>query len=300
MRTVGLMRSALTPLSHSLPVRSPLLVAGCAPHVFHNKSVASAKGLPNTVLARILLVTVWLTCAVSAHAATWYVNKSAAGGSTGSDWNNAWTDLSKINWSSVSPGDTIYVAGGSYGYFNVGKSGTASAPITIRRVRTSDAIPVLAAGWKSAFDSQVVQSVPKGHTGIYIGQGIGSFLTVDGRVSAGWRINISDASTGVEIDQAAASNVAFRYIQVNGPGVINETGDVRGFDLTPTTGTMSNITVSHCEVMNGCDAAMYLTLANNVLVEYCSFHGQDSLNPAQFHTNVIYCGGIANSTFSLQ
>src|SRR3979411_2392721 len=191
MRTLGLMRSALTPLSHSLPVRSPLLVAGCALDVFPNKSVAPAKGLPNTVLARILLVTVWFMCAVSAHAATWYVNKSAASGSTGSDWNNAWTDLSKINWSSVSPGDTIYVAGGSYGYFNVEKSGTALAPITIRRVRASDAIPVLSAGWKSAFDSQVVQTVPKGHTGIYISQGIGSFLTIDGRVNAGWRINIS-------------------------------------------------------------------------------------------------------------
>jgi hypothetical protein len=60
---------------------------------------------------------------------------------------------------------------------------------------------------------------------------------------------------------------------------------------------MSNITVSHCEVMNGCDAAMYLTLADHAVVEYCSFHGQDSLNPAQFHTNVIYCGQITNGTF---
>jgi hypothetical protein len=59
---------------------------------------------------------------------------------------------------------------------------------------------------------------------------------------------------------------------------------------------MSNITVSHCEAMNGCDAAMYLTLADNALVEYCSFHGQDSLNPAQFHTNVIYCGQTTNSS----
>jgi len=234
---------------------------------------------------------------MSAHAAFWYVNRSATGANIGADWNNAWTDFSKIDWSSVSPGDTIYVAGGSYGYFTVGASGTASAPITIERVRASDPVAVLAAGWNPAFDSQVVQTVPKGQTGIYINQGIGSFLTVDGRVNAGWRINISDASSGVEIDQAAATNVTLNYIQVNGPGVITETGDVRGFDLTPTNGKMSNITVSHCGVMNGCDAAMYLTLADNAVVEYCSFHGQDSLNPAQFHTNVIYCGQITNSTF---
>jgi Right handed beta helix region len=292
------MKPGFLQIFHQLPVGLPFLGARCAVDGFRNKSAASNKYAPKIARAGIILFAIlWLMCAVSAHAAFWYVNRSAAGASTGSDWNNAWTDFSKINWSSVSPGDTIYVAGGSYGYFTIGKSGTASAPITIKRVRASDTTAVLTAGWKAGFDSQVIQNVPTDHSGIYIGQGIGSFLTVDGRVNAGWRINISDASSGVEIDQAAATNVTLRYIQVNGPGVITETGDVRGFDLTPTNGKMSNITVSHCEVMNGCDAAMYLTLADNALVEYCSFHGQDSLNPAQFHTNVIYCGTITNSTF---
>jgi Right handed beta helix region len=276
-----------------LPVRLPFLVPSRAIDDFLNKSAIYTAGSSKIILTAVI----WLMCAISAHAAFWYVNRSATGANIGADWNNAWTDFSNIDWSRVSPGDTIYVAGGSYGYFTVGASGTASAPIAIKRVRASDPVAVLAAGWNPAFDSQVVQTVPKGQTGIYINQGIGSFLTVDGRVNAGWRINISDASSGVEIDQAAATNVTLKYIQVNGPGVITETGDVRGFDLTPTNGKMSNITVSHCEVMNGCDAAMYLTLADNAVVEYCSFHGQDSQNPAQFHTNVIYCGQITNSTF---
>jgi len=291
------MKPGFLHLFHLLPVGSPFLVARCVLDDFHNKPAASTKGSPKTVRTGILFAIVWLMCAMSAHAAVWYVNRSATGANIGADWNNAWTDFSKINWSSVSPGDTIYVAGGSYGYFTAGKSGTASAPITIKRVRASDTTAVLASGWKPGFDSQVIQTVPTDHTGIYINQGIGSFLTVDGRIDAGWRINIADNSSGVEIDQAAATNVTLRYIQVNGPGLITETGDVRGFDLTPTSGTMSNITVQHCEVMNGCDAAMYLTLADHALIENCSFHGQNSLNPAQFHTNVIYCGKITNSTF---
>jgi hypothetical protein len=290
------MKQGRSHLFHLLPVGSPFLGVRCLVDGFHNQPAESTKG-SKTLQTSILLAIMWLTCAMSARAAVWYVNHSATGANIGSDWNNAWTDFSKINWSNVSPGDTIFVAGGSYGFFTAGKSGTASAPITIERVRASDAVAVLAAGWKSAFDSQVVQSVPKGHSGINITQGIGSFLTVDGRVDAGWRINISDASSGVEVDQAAATNVALRHIQVNGPGIIAETGDTRGFDLTPTNGKMSNITVSHCEVMNGCDAAMYLTLADYALIENCSFHGQDSLNPAQFHTNVIYCGQTTNSTF---
>src|SRR5258708_34631336 len=71
-----------------------------------------------------------------------------------------------------------------------------------------------------------------------------SFVTIEGRRDAGWRINISDASSGVEIDQAAASNVTLRYIQVNGPGMIVESGDVREFNLTPKTGRISNLTVA--------------------------------------------------------
>jgi hypothetical protein len=242
----------------------------------------------------------WLLWALStsANAANWYVNSAASGNCNGVDWTNAWCNWSSIKWASINPGDTIYVAGGVYaGQLTIGRSGRPKSPITIERARSTDAAATSATGWKPSFDSQVVHNVPRGQAGIYINEGIGSFVTIDGRRDAGWRINISDASNGVEIDQAAASNVTFRYIQVNGPGVIMETGDVRGFNLTPKRGRMSNIVVSHCEVLNGCDAAMYLNLADNVLVEYCSFHGQDSKNPAQYHTNVIYCGTITNSTF---
>jgi Right handed beta helix region len=243
-----------------------------------------------------LLIFVIPLVATTGVASTWFVNKDANGTGNGASWTDAWKDFNTIIWNNVNPGDTIYVAGGSYTYFTVGKSGTSGNVIAIKRVLSTDPVTNVA-GWKPAYDSPVIQTVPKGQSGIYINQGVGSFLTVDGRVNAGWRINISDNSNGVEIDQFAATNVTLRYIQVNGPGVITETGDVRGFDLTPTNGRMSNVTVSHCEVMNGCDAAMYLTLADHALVEYCSFHGQDSQNPAQFHTNVIYCGIVTNSTF---
>jgi hypothetical protein len=100
-------------LFHLPPVGSPFLVARCVLDGFHNKPAASFKGSPKTVLASILFAIVWLMCAMSASAAVWYVNRSATGANIGADWNNAWTDFSKIHWSRVSPGDTIYVAGGS-------------------------------------------------------------------------------------------------------------------------------------------------------------------------------------------
>ena len=237
------MKPGFLQIFHILPVGSPFLAAGYVLDRFHNKPAESTKGSPKTIRASILLAIVWLMCAMSTHSAVWYVNHSATGANIGSDWNNAWTDFSRINWSSVSPGDTIFVAGGSYGYFATGKSGTASAPITIERVRSSDAIAVLAAGWQPAFDSQVVQTVPKGHSGIYINQGIGSFLTVDGRVNAGWRINISDNSNGVEIDQAAAKATKFIFNLCEPPPLFPSPGRRSG---TKRTGASSRVSRSPC------------------------------------------------------
>src|SRR6266404_2031582 len=156
------MKPGFSQLFYVLPVGSPFLAAGWVFDGFHNKPAESTTGSPKSIQASILFAIVWLMCAMSAPAAVWYVNHSATGANIGSDWNNAWTDFSRIDWSSVSPGDTIFVAGGSYGYFATGKSGTASAPIRIERVRSSDAIAVLAPGWKRSEERRVVQTVPKG------------------------------------------------------------------------------------------------------------------------------------------
>jgi hypothetical protein len=196
----------------------------------------------------------------------------------------------------VSSGDTIYVAAGTYGALVIGKSGSAGSPIILERVRSTDVAATSAAGWKSTYDGQVVQTVSSGNVGIQF-YNVGGYFTVDGRISAGWKINYSDNSTGVEIGGSGPSNVTLRYIQAWGPGVINQSGDVRGFDLTPASGSMNNLVMQYCEVGNGGDSCMYLTLANNALIEHCLFHDADAQNEATFHPNVIYTGRITNSTF---
>jgi hypothetical protein len=178
----------------------------------------------------------------------------------------------------------------------IGKSGVSGSPIILERVRATDVAATGAPGWTSTYDGQVVQTVTAGNSGISF-SGLGSYFTIDGRIPAGWKINYSDNSDGVEIGGSAPANVTLRYIQAWGPGVINETGDVRGFDLTPTTGSLDHLVMQYCEAGNGGDSCVYLNMANNALIEHCLFHDADAKNEATFHSDVIYCGKVTNSTF---
>ncbi len=80
-------------------------------------------------------------------AQTFYVSRTGSNGD-GRSWGAAWNELDTINWAVVQPGDTIVIDGGPTvcpalgpGYncgmtynstLTIGKSGTSSAPITIR------------------------------------------------------------------------------------------------------------------------------------------------------------------------
>jgi hypothetical protein len=42
-----------------------------------------------------------------------FVNRDATGSNNGTSWTNAWTNLSSINFASLTAGDTVYVSGGT-------------------------------------------------------------------------------------------------------------------------------------------------------------------------------------------
>lgn len=122
-----------------------------------------------------------LALAQPANAANWYVRPSSNGANNGIDWNNAWS-TSSINWASVQPGDTIWLAGGTYASpLNPQANGTAQNLIYVKRVLSTDAVPVSTPGWNSSFDSQVIIAPSSGNVVYYSTQNTGNYMYFDGR-----------------------------------------------------------------------------------------------------------------------
>lgn len=129
-------------------------------------------------------------------ATNWYVYKNASGSNNGTSWTNAWKSFSNINWSSIQPGDYIYISGGTdslvySGSLSPNKSGTKANRIRI---------------WAGKYSPN-----PSGHSGRVIIEGDSynihiqnaSYLWVKGlelRNANSHAVNIEDNSTGIIID----------------------------------------------------------------------------------------------------
>lgn len=82
------------------------------------------------------LILVFLNATGLCFANTWYVDRAlTASANDGKSWSTAWTNLDRINWRAIRPGDVIEIAKGDYSEQSrlaIGSSGTSNAPIVIR------------------------------------------------------------------------------------------------------------------------------------------------------------------------
>ncbi|MEK0081737.1 right-handed parallel beta-helix repeat-containing protein [Benzoatithermus flavus] len=77
----------------------------------------------------------------AAHATNFYVDNAVPSSGNGTSWASAWKGFSRINWSVIRPGDTIYISGGPgvsasktyYETLTIGASGSSAGPITIAK-----------------------------------------------------------------------------------------------------------------------------------------------------------------------
>ena len=256
----------------------------------------------------VLLLAGLLLFGFSARASNWYVRSGGAGSGSGADWNNA-SSLSGVPWSSVKPGDTIWLAGGNYSdALSIGASGTAGNYIYIKRVRSTDATPVAAAGWNSSFDSQVVVAPSSTFPCAWNGpNALGSYVYMDGRLDSGISFRLSNLSGAsypgaVYFGQAVSglSFVTLTNIDIAGPvpsGAITYSGNsyisALSFRGGPYGGSgifVTDITVTQCRIHGAFDLILLIGV-QRALFDHCQFYDCpfDS-GPEANHPNIAEWG----------
>ena len=181
-----------------------------------------------------------------------YVRQGASGSNSGSNWTNAWSDVTQINWNSVKPGDSIWIAGGTYGQLTIGKSGTTNNAIYIARVRSTNAVPASAPGWNSSYDSTVIINLVNGSGGY-------SWWTLDGQVPYGGIIVTNPTVTtgnGIELGNTGPEN----YISLLN---LDDAGSVQD-----GVGGSQDIRALNFNLQ---------TPSHGLYVAWCAFHNYDTL-----------------------
>jgi hypothetical protein len=226
----------------------------------------------------------------------WYVCASAPGAQTGVDWNNAWTNTTGINWPMLQPGDSIWIAAGTYDRLVIGASGTPGNPIYIARVRSTNAAPVAAPGWNSRFDSTVIINTVNGSGGM-------SYWTLDGQVPYGGIVITNPANNtlnGIELGNASPENNISLMNLDNAGWVQSSRGgdgtDARGLNFNfANTIECSNLYVGFCRFHN------YNTLVNGSGMAGATFEHNKFYNNfnggAGDHPNVIQTEASTNWVF---
>lgn len=226
---------------------------------------------------------------------SWYVRSSSQGSGSGKDWNNAWS-LSSIVWSSVQPGDTIWVAGGNYGGLKTLKNGAAGKPIYIKKVTSSDITPVSAAGWNASFDSQAVLS---GNPVWFDTANTGSYLYFDGGKPDGFKFTFNGSSFGscaVFFSAGGMHDITFTNIDMAGPGgstAYNFQGDCSVIGLRPQMsggGSVYNVTVANTKLHGGPNLVYNLGANHHFYFINCKFYDNGSAN-SSIHANMVYTSG---------
>jgi hypothetical protein len=237
--------------------------------------------------------------------ADWYVRPNGEGSFSGADWSNTWNSVTGIQWSKVNPGDTIWLAGGSYGTLVVGRSGNAdsvSGRIFIKRAVAS--AHGTDTGWASGMDTQVTLAGLQ-----WTALNTGSYVTVDGQVDSGIRLS-QDSGGDVLVDiQRGVSYVTLSHLDLAGPcgsTACFQGGDNRNIDTTAWNGAsyepVDHLRVQHSRLHGGCTLVWAMNVDNSIW-EYNKFYDNDAIDsgseysPNECHPNIMATGGSDNVTF---
>jgi hypothetical protein len=263
---------------------------------------------------------------------SWYVAKGAPGTRTsactaaGTTWTNAWGEMDQINWSCVQPGDTVWLAGGTYTKgFVAGASGTTGNPITIARVLSTDTVATSAAGWNAAFDAQVVvtnTSANNGNAGCNAGDvlcfnrsTLGNYTNWAGRVDSGIMLQTSDIAglsptNNTSLGQSAADigtasgasgtgknhDITFDSIDFAGPAGPGEYTHKSYDAAIQVLSATGNILFTNCRI-HGANNNVNISGSSGVVFDHCRFYDNVAADGSAGHGNMVQYAGNDDVTF---
>jgi hypothetical protein len=262
----------------------------------------------------------------------WYVAKGAPGSKTsacasaGTTWSNAWGELDQINWSCVQPGDTVWLAGGTYTHgFAVGASGTANKLIYIARVLSTDTVATTAAGWNAAFDSQVLvtnTTANNDNSGCNAGDvlcfnstSLGNYTYWDGRVDSGILLQTSNISglsptnnttlgqSALDLGTASGDpgtgnnhDITFNSIDFAGPAGPSSYNHLSYDAAVQVLNVTGNVLITNCRI-HGANDNVNISGSSGVIFDHTKFYDNvDGPNSAG-HANMVQYAGNDNITF---
>jgi hypothetical protein len=262
----------------------------------------------------------------------WYVAKGAPGTATspctsaGTAWTNAWGEMDQINWSCVQPGDTVWLAGGTYtNGFVAGASGTASKPIYVARVLSTDTVATSAAGWSAAFDSQVLVTNTTANnkaSGCNAGDvlcfnrtTLGNYTYWDGRVDSGIVLQTSNIAglsptnntaigqSAVDIGTASGApgtgknhDITIDNVELAGPGGSTEYVHKSYDAAIQVLNVTGNVVFTRCRIHGG-NENVNISGSSGVIFDQCKFYDNVAGSGSAGHGNMVQYAGNDNVTF---
>ena len=230
-------------------------------------------------------------------ASNYYIRADASGANTGADWNNAWTDVTSINWNAVAAGAKIWIAGGTYGKLTIGKSGVAKAIIYIARVRSTNTEPTSAAGWDPAYDSPVTLNLISclGH----------NYWTLDGQIPYGGIMitNVSpDDGYCIDFSNGGVSTVPSSYVTLLNLNISGAVTDNSSFTNAPETRCINwnfdnaghGFKMSYCYLAYAPTLMSLIGAWDGAVISHNKFTQNNNGGNSSNHKNVIQSTGGTN------
>jgi len=228
-----------------------------------------------------IAVIVLLLCMSQLSAANHHIRDGATGANNGSDWNNAYTNLSAVTWTR---GDTYYVADGNYASItlNIAASGTTQI-FLLKAVETVHGSSI---GWLSIYGDGTAVFTGRMLFGPTSGNSQNGYWTFDGvtgggypdwKTGFGFKIEVLGKNPGTNALQSTTPFVTMAHFEVQGnggEGNINPSGPANdGVDCTSST--CNDLHVHHCYI-HDMGRAPFLIRGDRFLLEHCYIDRNES------------------------